>query len=77
MKMQAMVRIEKAGRMLEELLEDIKVIREVEWAEYNKFPESIQQSTHGKMTFDAADNLSSAEVSLGEAIEYLAAAIGK
>lgn len=75
--MRKIVRIEKIGRTLEELLDDIKTLREEAWETYDKLPEPIQQSIHGKVRFDEADNLSSAEVSLGEAIEYLAAAIGK
>lgn len=77
MEIHKIVRIERIGRQLQELLDDIKTIREEEWAMYDKLPEAKKQSIPGKVRFDAADNISSAEVSLGEAIEYLAAAIGR
>lgn len=76
MNMQRRKRIEKAGRQLEELLEEITAIQEEEQEAYENLPESLQGSERGETIFEAADNLASSVYNLEEANEYLAAAIG-
>lgn len=75
MNMQRRKRIEKVGRMLEELLEEIRALQEEEQEAYDNLPESFQSSERGEAIWEAADNLESAVSSLEEANEYLAAAI--
>lgn len=76
MNMQRRKRIEKAGRMLEELLEEITALQEEEQDAYDNMPESLQSSERGEAMYEAAENLESAASSLEEVIEYLADAIG-
>lgn len=75
MNMQRRKRIEKVGRMLEELLEEIQALQEEEQDAYDNLPESLQSSERGEAMYEAADNLESAVSSIEEANEYLAAAI--
>jgi hypothetical protein len=76
MNMQRRKRIEKAGRLLEELLEEITALQEEEQDAYDNMPESLQNSERGEAMYEAAEALESAVASLEEANDYLAEAIG-
>ena len=75
MNMQRRKRIEKVGRMLEELLEEITALQEEEQEAYENMPESLQSSERGEAMYEAIENLESAVQSIEEANEYLVAAI--
>lgn len=68
-------RIEKAGRALEEMLEEIQALQEEEHDAYVNMPESLQSSERGEAMYEAYTNLEDAAFSLEQAIEYLADAI--
>jgi len=68
MNMQRRKRIEKVGRLLEELLEEVEALQEEEQEAYENMPESLQSSERGEAMYEAAENLSSAANCIEEAI---------
>ncbi|MBQ9741308.1 MAG: hypothetical protein IJV91_10275 [Kiritimatiellae bacterium] len=72
MNMQRRKRIEKAGRALEELLEEIQALQEEEHDAYVNMPESLQSSERGESMYEAYTNLEDVAFSLEEVIENLA-----
>lgn len=75
MNMQRRKRIEKAGRLLEELIEEINAIQEEEQEAYDNLPESLQESERGIAMYNAAEALSDAVSSLEDVNELLAEAM--
>lgn len=77
MNMQRRKRIEKAGRLLEELIEEITAIQEEEEEAYDNLPESLQESERGIAIYNAAEALADAVDDLEDANELLLEAIGE
>lgn len=75
MNMKRRKRIEKAGRLLEELIEEIQALQEEEHDAYENMPESLRDSERGEAMYDAYTNLEDAAYSLEQANEYLYDAI--
>ena len=77
MNMQRRKRIEKVGRQLEELIEEITAIQEEEEEAYDNLPESLQESERGIAIYNAAEALADAVDGLEDANELLLEAIGE
>lgn len=75
MNMQRRKRIEKVGRQLEELLEEINAIQEEEQEAYDNTPESLQESERGIKMWNAIENLDYVADGLEDVIETLAEAM--
>ena len=75
MNMKRRKRIEKAGRLLEELMEEINAIQEEEQEAYDNLPESLQESERGIAMYNAAEALEDAVSQLEIADDLLAQAM--
>lgn len=69
--------IDEIIQKIEDLTQDIDLVREEEETAYDNLPESIQESERGEQMYEAIDNLESAISSLEEATEYLNDAKGE
>ncbi len=63
--------IEELQNRLQDLLDELEIIKDEENEAFENMPESLQESERGQIAQEATSNLDSSYNSLQEAMEYL------